>query len=137
MKPFPGATPKELKHYCVHTLIHDKPDTVVINIGTNRIGKLDEFEISKDIADIVKIAHSHGVSKVFVSSIAYRPGLMHEVTKVNNLLRENQLLHDYELISNDNIEARHVWKDGVHLNNEGIHILANNFIRAINRIHIH
>ena len=67
MKPYPGGTPKELKHYCTYTFDNDKPDTVVINIGTNRIGKLEASEIAKDIGEIVTVAHNHGVNKVFVS----------------------------------------------------------------------
>ena len=36
-KTFPGATSKELAHYCIPTLLADKPDTCVINMGTNSL----------------------------------------------------------------------------------------------------
>ena len=47
-KIYPGATPKELEHYCLKPLNDIKPDIAIINIGTNKIGIDDPFEISKD-----------------------------------------------------------------------------------------
>ena len=46
-KTFDGATSSELAHYCVHTLMNDKPDCVIINIGTNDLNKLDIQHIRK------------------------------------------------------------------------------------------
>lgn len=135
-KTFPGATPKELSHYCTHTLIKDKPDTCIINVGTNSLNKDKPSEICDDIIDIVKLCHSYGVNKVYVSAISYRPQLQHSVRDINNLLIDNQMLYNYELIHHDNINAEHIWKDKVHLNNKGLSVIANNFINAINREHI-
>ena len=71
-----------------------------------------------------------------MSSITYRPQHIQSVTETNDLLRANQFLHDYELISNDNINTGHIWRDKIHLNNNGVILLANNLIKAINRKHI-
>ena len=51
-KAFPGATPKELAHYCIPTLLEDKPDIVIINAGTDSLNKNDLFEIADDISNI-------------------------------------------------------------------------------------
>ena len=136
MKAFPGATPKELQHYCTHTLSNVNPDIVIINIGTNQLGKCDALEICNDITEVVNVAHNYGVSKVYVSSIAFRPDFVHQVNEVNTLLRANQALHNYELINNDNIKSMHIWKDKIHLNDGGIGILSNNFLCVLNRRHI-
>ena len=60
-KVFPGATPKDLLYYCKRTLLNDKPDIAIINVGTNRIGKDDPFEIAKDISDVVSTCQKEGL----------------------------------------------------------------------------
>ena len=110
-KIYPGATPKELEHYCIKPLNDEKPDIVIINIGTNRIGIDNPFDISMDIANIVKICKYHGVNTVFVSAITCRPGCPRLVEDLNNILRAWQTTRDYEMIYNDNITEEHIWKD--------------------------
>ena len=131
-KLFPGATPKELRHYCAHTLITDNPNTVIINVGTNCLGKLDAANIANDIISIVSLIQSYGVNNVYVSELAYRPQFQHIVSEVNNILRENQVPHNYFLICNDNIKSCHLWRDKIHLNDDGVKILSNNFLSTIN-----
>ena len=49
IKPFSGATPKELYHYFSKPLEDEQPDTCVIHFGTNRLGKDDSFVIVDDM----------------------------------------------------------------------------------------
>ena len=46
---YPGGTPKQLLHYCTETLENDKPDEVIINVGTNSLRKDDVCTIANDI----------------------------------------------------------------------------------------
>ena len=92
--------------------------------------------IASDILDIVQICHSYGVNNVYVSTITYRPQHLQSVSETNNFLRTKQLLNDFIIIDNDNIKGEHIWKDEVHLNNNGTIALANNLIKAINRKHV-
>ena len=107
-KIYPGATPKMLEHYCVKSLTDEKPDIVIINIGTNRIGIDNPFEISMDLANIVIICKDHGNNTVFVSSITCRPEIPRLVEDLNNILRARQTTFDYEVIYNDNITEEHI-----------------------------
>ena len=134
-KVFPGATPKELYHYCTHTLITDNPDTVIINVGTNCLGTLDAANIANDIISIVSRIQSYGVNNVYVSELAYRPQFQQIIYEVDNILRIHQGFHNYVLICNDNIKSCHLWRDKIHLNDDGIMILAKNFVSAINSRH--
>ena len=68
-KTFPPATPKVLARYCIPTLLANKPDTCVINIGTNSLLLDLHSIITNDILIIVGICRSYGVNNVFVSSI--------------------------------------------------------------------
>ena len=70
-KSFPGATTKELAHYCIPTLLESKPDICIMNVGTNSLNKNDHFEIADDIINIMNICRSYRVIDVYVSSIIY------------------------------------------------------------------
>ena len=131
-KSFPGATPKELAHYCIPTLLEDKPDTCIINVGTNSLRRDKPLDISNEILNIVGICHNYGVNNVYVSSITYRPQFQKSVSELNKLLLDHHLQNDFKMIVNDNITGEHIWKDKIHLNHKGTIILANNFIKCIN-----
>ena len=90
-KAFPGATPKELAHYCIPTLLEDKPDIVIINAGTNSLNKNDLFEIADDISNVANICRSYGMNDVYVLSITYRQQYQKLITDLNNILRSKQL----------------------------------------------
>ena len=132
MKVFPGATPKELLYYCIPTLKEGKPNTCILNIGTNSLKNDDISEITTDITNIVKRCHEYGVNNVYVSSLTCRPQFQEKVDQLNKLVCNNQVLCDFTLTENGNINKYH---DRIHLNNKGIVILARNFIRYINSTH--
>ena len=52
-KKYPGQTPKEIAHNSQYTLGNDKPDTCIINVGTNNISKNSPSEIVAHIMEIV------------------------------------------------------------------------------------
>ena len=73
---FPGATAKRLSHYCLPTLIDDKPEVVVIHAGCNDLStKRGEVlnrnikEVTDDIINIGKKCMEHGAKKICISSI--------------------------------------------------------------------
>ena len=134
IKVFPGATPKELLHYCVPSLDNLKPDVCILNIGTNSVNKDDTSTITKDIGNIVKRCHEYGVNKVYVSTVICRPQFQNKVDQLNTSLRAAQVESDYELIENGNIIPYHLCRDRLHLNNKGIIILARIFLRCINSL---
>ena len=131
-KSFPGATPTELAHYCIPTLRDDQPDEVIIHIGTNSLFRDDNFKMVDEILNIVDICKRYGVNDVFVSEITYRNQYINNVYEVNNILRSKQFLNDFIFIDNENINPQHIWKDKIHLNDEGTSFLGNNFIRCLN-----
>lgn len=131
----PGSTPEDLNYYCVRTLKKENPDIAIINVGTNKIGRDDPFTIAKDITNIVKTCQQHGCNKVFVSSITYRSDYQNEVLQLNNILEAWQVIHDFKLIYNNNIDATCISKDGIHLNNKGKAKICSNFINVLNKLH--
>jgi lysophospholipase L1-like esterase len=131
-KSFPGATVKDLAHYSVLTLQEDKPDTCIINIGSNNLNRNQPADIAEEIIKIVEICHKHGVNDVYVSAIPLRLGKEKAMNDVNNFLRARTFLNDFILIDNSNITRSHICTDKIHLNFSGTVVIAKNFIRAIN-----
>ena len=108
-KSFPGATPKELAHYCIPTLLEDKPDTCIINVGTNSLRRDKPLDISNEILNIVGICHNYGVHLSHTDC-------KKSVSELNKLLLDHHLQNDFKMIVNDNITGEHIWKDKIHLN---------------------
>ena len=128
----PGATPKQLLDYCVNTLTNDKPDEIIIHVGTNSLRTDDPCTIANDIISIVNTCRYYGVNTIYVSAITFRPGLETEVKQVNDILYHKSHIHSFKFIGHSNIGSSLMFKDRIHLNDEGSNVLKNNFIRAVN-----
>ena len=74
-----------------------------------------------------------GVNNIIVSSITPRPAFKAKLEEVNRLLRLNASTHNYIFCDNSNINRNHIWNDNVHLNNEGITLLAINYLDILQR----
>ena len=72
----------------------DKPDTAIINIGSNNFRGQNSHEIYKDIIKVVDIFHAHGVNDVYVSAIPLRIGNEQVVT--DNYLRAKSFVDDLD-----------------------------------------
>lgn len=130
-----GATASQLNYYVEAPLNEEKPDTMIINGGTNNFTKKSQTpeETCTEILEIVKKCRRHGVKKIYVSSITCRPLYQTKVNKVNELLQYYAGIYNYEFIDNGCIREEHLKKDGVHLNQTGISLLANKFLYHLNR----
>ena len=126
----------ELAHYCIPTLRDDQPDIAIIHIGSYSLYRNDNFGMVDEILNIVDICKSYGVNEVFVSGITCRHQFYKNVCEINNMLRSKQFIKDFIFIDNANLKPEHIWRDKIHLNDNGTSILTNNFIRCLNYIHI-
>ena len=69
-RSFSGATSKQLDHYIIPSLVDDKPDAVIIHVGTNDFLCSASYEdIARNIIKIGSNCKSHGVNDVLISSI--------------------------------------------------------------------
>ena len=126
-----GATASQLSYYVLAALKEYKHSTIIINAGTNNLTKKwwqTEEETATEIVEIVKISKREGVRDIFVSSIIHRPKYQSKIEKINQLLRHNAEIYGYQFIDNGYIRNEHLKNDGVHLNKEGVCLLANNFL---------
>ena len=145
MKPFPGANAKELTHYVLPTLMEQSPDIVIIHVGSNNISRTRRnakvqrnIDIVKEIINTGLTCKENGVKKVFISSLLCRSDKeeMDKVNEINDLLKQRCVIENFGFISNETIRENHLWKDGIHLIDQGTTILANNFINVLNNVNL-
>ena len=114
----------------------DTPDVLILYIGCNDIAnkQLTENEIAEWIVKIGRQCKESNVNDVFISSLICRAQkrLNDKVIAVNNILKRVCKLNGLGFIDNSNICAENLFEDGLHLNDDGKVILANNFIYVLN-----
>ena len=130
---FSVAKTEDLHHYIIPSLLKEKPDTVVINVGSNHISHriFEEFNVDKladEIIDIGKMRRQYGVKDVIFSSIFVKNSvkLGKMISQVNGAVTKNCEENGLYFVSNGNILRKHLCKDGVHLTDEGTNIFARN-----------
>ena len=101
-RAFGGATASQLNHFVQATLKEDRPDTMIINAGTNNFTKKRQSpeETAEEIIEIVKMCRYGGVKDIFVSSITCRPLYQTQINEVNKLLRYYAGSYNYKFIDN-------------------------------------
>ena len=135
-KYFPGASPNDIANFNKHILNKEKFDVVVIHAGTNSLPRDNINDIAKEIYNIVKVCHDHGVKEVLVSGVIFRNNLTSKITQLNNHIESNTKAYDFMYINNDNINADDIWRDNIHLSDTGTAKIAINIIAAINALYI-
>ena len=130
---FGGATIKQLKYYIEEVLKEETPDKIILCIGTNNLTKTqqNDVEIVNEIICVINKCYASGVNEVYVSSLTVRPSHQKRIDEINRTLKANAWTHNYEFIDNSNILVRDLWRDNVHLNENGITCLAKNYLKAI------
>ena len=129
-----GATASQLNHYSHIAINDDKAETIVISGGTNNLTKTNQTprEIAWEM-EMVKTCKQNKVKNIYVSSLTCRPLYQQKINQINELLQQYSAMYGYQFIDNSNIKEEHLKLDLVHLNKEGINILANNFLCYLNR----
>ena len=138
-KCFSGANTKQLDYYIVPTLVDETPQAVVIHIGSkditeSKIKQINLDDLAQKIIDIGLKCRSYGVRNIAISSILVRSSirLNQIILKFNNILKMLCATNGLYFICNDEIGREMVWKDGLHLTNDGTAILADNFTKYLN-----
>ena len=119
---FSGAKTEDLHHYMTPSLLKEKPDTVVIQVGSNNITHriFKDFNADKlvdEIIDIGKMCRQYGVKEVIFSSIFVKNSIKlgKKISQVNGALTQKCEENGFHFVSNGNILRKHLCKDGVHL----------------------
>ena len=125
----------DLDHYILPPLVDDKPDAVIIHVGTNDIlTNANHEEIAHNIIKIGLNCKNYGDNDVVISSILVKknPNLNVLIRRVNSLLCDLCSTNGFGYICNDTITTKYLWKDGIHLRDLGTNKLSSNFIKFVN-----
>ena len=120
---------KQLMYYIEEILNEENLHRIIINVGTNNLSYQNQIEneIMMEIIEIAKKCHQYGINEIFIAGLTIRPRYDKQIN-INNLLTEYATKFNYRFIDNTDIMEKHLWKDKLHLNEQGTIILANNFI---------
>ena len=134
-KVYVGGTVEEIEWNAHKVLERKNIDTVILSMGSNVSSKhssvTNEIDIANTILKTVDLCNKNGVNNVYVSGITPHLEFQEKFDKINELLKNGTRGMGYTFIDNTNIDAsKHLWDD-VHLNNEGLSILKNNFIGGV------
>ena len=140
VKCFSGANTNQLDYYVVPVLLYEKPDNVIIYIGSNEITKfnynnVDAEELSNEFINNELKCRTNGLSNAAVSFILKRNSFnMNQVIyQLNRILKRFFSINDFFYLCNDEINENYLWKDGLDLIYEGSSLLLNNVINYFNR----
>ena len=138
MFSFPGASSHQMLHYLDVHLEDRQINTVVIHIGINDILR-DSSQSSIDgllqnIKNMALKCTKFGVKNNFISGLVYTTriniGILEKIhVVIQNFCQENGWFY----VDNRNIQGKHLYKDGLHLMEEGKIILARNLIFCLNK----
>ena len=129
-----------MDYYVVPTLVDEKPESIILQIGSNDITKTnydvnadDNKDLAQRIVNIAKKCRSLGVNNIAISSILMRRGVSinKKIKKVNEEISSMCAANGFRFICNDMVDVSMIWKDGLHLTNDSTRVLANNFLKYL------
>ena len=133
IKSFPGATTDDMYDYCKPSQKYDN-NLYLLHTGTN---DLRADKSAEDIAEnIIGLANELKTNEndVLISTILCRNDELNaKGLEVNNFLKMKCMNLSLTVIDNTCITSnKHISRDGLHLNFNGVSALANNFLKVIN-----
>ena len=135
IKSFPGATCEDMSDYVKPSLKHS-PDLLIIHAGTNDLRSSTPEEVTERLVNLATSMKT-SENQIVISSLINRADHLNaKVTQVNYMLAYKCQLLKIGYLNNSNIGLQHLqgggkW-GGLHLNEDGAHILKQNFINIIN-----
>ena len=122
-RSFIGATLKHMETHVKPILNDDTPDVLILHISCNDIGNKQLTE--NEIAEWIKESN---VNDVFISSLMCRAqkSLNDKVMALKNILKRVCKSNGLGFIDNSNFCVENLFENGLHLNDDGKVVLANN-----------
>ena len=135
-KSFPSSKVVQLNHYVKPSLQEYTYDAAIIQVGINDIpGCKNDEELKELPNNIMKIAHTwqeYNIGKIFISSIVTCTRTLTNMAEINEDIKNMCISNNVEFIEHNQITAKDLWKDDVHLTESGKVFLARNLLDRIN-----
>ena len=140
--PISLSLQSHMKNYVKGHMKEEQPDTIVFHGGgndlpTSKNNPLPVLTIANDIMEAGLVCRKHGARNIFISGVIERKQqyTKKRCVELNELLVSLCSLHGFTYIENYNILLNeHLDNDGVHLNEEGTIVFANNLLDALKEL---
>ena len=120
----------------------EKPAIVILQAGSNDLpakpkDKTSLVTVANYIIEAGLKCRKLGALQVLIGGVTMRRTtfLKKRCNELNDILKSLCLLHNFIFINNDEIKDEHLFNDGVHLNEDGSKILADNYLSALCDVH--
>ena len=132
VKPFPGATIRDMKSHIIPT-IEKSPDQICLHIGTNDLKSKEPNMVADAIVDLAREIENSCDAEIVLSEITTRNDAYGDAVKtVNRRLKQFCRQNGWKLINHANITHNGLNKGGLHLNREGYNdSLYRNFVNFL------
>ena len=115
----------------VKPIIREKPESVILHVGTNDLKSNPEAQIADNIIEFANSIRNQQINCV-ISLLTYRKGNVWNSGKtVNEIVKRKSEELGIRIIANDNMNSSHLNNGGLHLNKRRTISQAKNFIDAI------
>ena len=131
---FHGDKVRHIKTYLPTHLDEQQPDATLLQMGGNDVENVPIVTIANCIAEMGLLCRSKDVGTIFVGGVTTRRNEddKGKIEELNSCLQGLCKLHNFIFIDNSNIEDDHLY-DGVHLKEDGVTLLANNYLSVLNK----
>ena len=142
VKPFLGATAKEVEHHLKPEMEKTHYDSVIICAGTNNVPPTKKHnsdiwteqtpdEIAQEIINVGFYCREQGVNDIYISLLTVRKTFVEKINKINNLLKDYCRASHFYFIDHSNLKLEHLY-DGTHIDTKFLHLYANNMSNMLN-----
>ena len=129
VKPFPGATIRDMRSHVVPT-VDKSPDQICLHVGTNDLKSSTPSDVADAIIDLAREVEKASRVWIVISELTARNDDYCDAVKaVNKRLKQFCNQDNWKLISHVNISSKGLNKGGLHLNREGNELLQKNFVK--------
>ena len=139
LKAFPGAQANQLINRSRPVLEGNNYDVGVIHVGVNDLlnrRHLNDDVLSEICDDIINMGircRNYNIGTIFISGIAYSTRIdIYFLNRLNKMLQESCTINGFFFIDNGAVCEQDLWEDGIHLEDSGKNIIANNVINNLN-----
>ena len=129
MKAFIGAKANQLNYQTNPVIKGKNYAAAAIHIDINDLLSSNKsvYDICSDSISIGLRCMSNNISKVFISSIAYRSKIKTVlIQRLNRALYDQCRQNGFTFVDNGAVSRNDLWIDGIHLQESGKRIIANN-----------
>ena len=123
VKAFPAAKSTQLNHYVKPTLEEYEYDAAIIDVGFNDILRPKHYdELDKLPGNITKVANTcqkYSIGKIYIPAILPSTRTKLNIFDIKKKLRDLHIKYNFEFIDHQQITAKFLWNDGIHLLDTG------------------